>query len=184
MSDVTRILDQMARGDLQAADELAPLVYDELRALAERKLASEKPGQTLQATALVHEAYVRLVGTDADKRWENRGHFIAAAAEAMRRILVDVARRKLTIRHGGRTNRLPEFPDVAAPDTTPEQTVAIDELLDRFADEHARQAEVAKMRLFLDMTLVEISQVMGYSADTAEADWAYGQSLVETRVAK
>ena len=177
MSEVTRILDEIERGDAAAKEQLLPLVYGELRRLASVKLASEKPGQTLQATGLVHEAYLRLVGSD--QSWENRSHFFAAAAEAMRRILVDIARRKKTLKHGGQWKREPEFRDLAGPGQTPEETIAIGELLDRIASDNSRQAEVAKMRLFLDMSLVEISQVMGYSADTAESDWAYARAWLK-----
>ena len=184
MSDVTRILSQIEQGDPSAADELLPLVYQELRALAQQKLADEKPGQTLQATALVHEAYLRLVGKDNQQSWENRGHFFAAAAEAMRRILVDIARRKMTVRHGGQSKREHEFRDLAGPGQTAEETIAINELLERFASDNPRQAQVAKMRLFLDMTLVEISHVVGYSADTAEADWAYARAWLKRELRK
>lgn len=179
MTDVTEILSQIEQGDPSAAEQLLPLVYEEIRALAQQKLANERPGQTLQATALVHEAYLRLVGKDNDQRWENRGHFFAAAAEAMRRILVDIARRKMTVRHGGQWKREPEIRDIAGPGQTPEQTITIDELLGQLAIKHPRQAQVAKLRLFLDMTLVEIAQVMGYSADTAEADWAYARAWLK-----
>lgn len=184
MSDVTQILSAIDQGDTHASEKLLPLVYDELRNLAAAKLAHEKPGQTLQATALVHEAYLRLVGNDNRQSWKNRGHFFRAAAEAMRRILVDAARRKLTVRHGGQWNREHRLPDLPVPGQSPEETVAIDELLEKLADKHARQAHVAKMRLFLDMTLVEISQVLGYSADTAEADWAYARAWLKRELRK
>ena len=182
MSQVTRILEEIERGDAAASEQLLPLVYEELRRLAFAKLANEKPGQTLQATGLVHEAYLRLVGSD--QSWENRSHFFAAAAEAMRRILVDVARRKKTLKHGGQWKREPELRDLAGPGQTPEETIAIGELLDRMASDNPRQAEVAKMRLFLDMSLVEISQVMGYSADTAESDWAYARAWLQRELRK
>jgi RNA polymerase sigma factor (TIGR02999 family) len=179
MSDVTRILSRIQQGDSEAAERLLPLVYDELRALARKKLAREEPGQTLQATALVHEAYLRLVGKNNDQSWENRGHFLAAAAEAMRRILVDIARRKMTVKHGGRWTRENGVRDFAGPGQTPEETIAIDELLERLASGNPRQAEVAKMRLFLGMTLAEISQAMGFSPDTAESDWAYARAWLK-----
>ncbi len=179
MADVTQILSQIEQGDPSAADELLPFVYEELRKLAAAKLVNEKPGQTLQATALVHEAYLRLVGKGSHQSWKNRGHFFAAAAEAMRRILVDTARRKMAVKHGGQWTREPGVWDIAGPGQTPEETIAINELLERFASDNPRQAQVAKMRLFLDMTLVEISQVIGYSADTAEADWAYGRAWLK-----
>ena len=179
MTDVTQILSQIEHGDPSAADQLLPLVYDELRKLAAAKLANEKPGQTLQGTALVHEAYLRLVGKGSHQTWKSRGHIFAAAAESMRRILVDIARRKMAVNHGGQWTREHEFGDIAGPGQTPEETIAINELLERFASDNPRQARVAKMRLFLDMTLVEISQVIGYSADTAEADWAYGRAWLK-----
>ena len=128
---------------------------------------------------MVHEAYLRLVGPDGEQSWDGRGHFYAAAAEAMRRVLVDNARRKMALRHGGRWQRQPEFEDLPAPGETPEQTVAINELLEKLAVKHPRQADVAKMRLFLQMTFREISEVMGFSADTAESDWAYARAWLK-----
>jgi RNA polymerase sigma factor (TIGR02999 family) len=179
MSHVTRILSQIESGDPSAAEKLLPLVYDELRKLAAGKLAQEKPGQTLQATALVHEAYLKLVGTEAPRDFANRRHFFSAAAEAMRQILVDQARRKLTVRHGGQWQRLPELPEVPTDDQSPEQTVLIHQLLDQFAVQNRRPAEVAKLRLFLHMTLREIAEILGVSADTAEADWAYARAWIQ-----
>jgi RNA polymerase sigma factor (sigma-70 family) len=208
MSDVTRILSQIEQGDPQAAEQLLPLVYEELRRLAAVKLALEKPGQTLQATALVHEAYLRLFdkeprteepknqpgtgdghphpgllpeGEGVTQRWDSRGHFFAAAAEAMRRILVEQARRKLTVRHGGEWHRVSNLRDVAVMDQEAEQTVIIHELLDGLAATHARPAEVAKMRLFLQMTFAEIAEVLGLSADTAESDWAFARAWLKRK---
>src|SRR5688572_17195648 len=179
MSDVTRILSAIQQGEPQASEQLLPLVYEELRKLAAAKLAQEKPGQTLQATALVHEAYLRLVGKDGTTAFAGRRHFFGAAAEAMRWILVDQARRKLTIRHGGEWHRVSELGDVAAVEQEAEQTVIIHEMLDGLAATHPRPAEVAKMRLFLLMTFVEIAEVLGLSADTAESDWAFARAWLK-----
>jgi RNA polymerase sigma factor (TIGR02999 family) len=179
MGEISRILEQVETGDRFAADQLLPIVYEELRTLAAAKLAKEKPGQTLQATALVHEAYLRLVGQDAAKSFANRQHFFAAAAEAMRRILVDQARRKLTVRHGGARQRTSELNDIIAAGEDTEQTIIIHDLLDRFAPTHPRSYEVAKMRLFLQMTFVEIAEVLGLSADTAESDWAFARAWLK-----
>lgn len=184
MTNVTQLLTEIENGNPVAAEELLPLVYDQLRALARQRLSHEKPGQTLQATALVHEAYLRMVGNDNQQSWESRGHFFAAAAESMRRILVDVARRKMAVRHGGDWKREHELHDLAGPGRNPEETIAINDLLDHLALKHARQAQVAKMRLFLQMKLVEISQVMGYSADTAEADWAYARAWLKRELGR
>lgn len=175
MSDVTRILSQIESGDPSAADKLLPLVYDELRKLAAAKLAREKPGQTLQATALVHEAYLRLMGNTGANSFAHQRHFFAAAAEAMRRILVDQARRKLSVRHGGQWQRVGELTELLGADSDAEQTVAVDELLDQFSGKYSRQAEVAKMRIFMEFTLKEIADVLGVSADTAESDWAFAR---------
>ncbi len=176
MSDVTHILARIESGDPIAADQLLPLVYDELRKLAAAKLAQEKPGQTLQATALVHEAYLRLVGTDNLATFENQRHFFGAAAEAMRRILVDQARRKLSVRHGGGRQRIAEPPDIPDFVQKMDQTLAVDELIDHFAANHPRQAEVAKMRLFLELAFGEIGEVLGMSTDTAENDWKFARA--------
>jgi RNA polymerase sigma factor (TIGR02999 family) len=169
----------MESGDSSSADRLLPLVYEELRWLAAASLASEKPGQTLEATALVHEAYLKLVDGDARKSFANRRHFFASAAEAMRQILVDQARRKLSVRHGGEWHRLPEPPELAGPAQDPAETVAIGEFMMRLGEKHPRPAQFAKMRLFLQMTFAEIAEVLGVSADTAEADWAYARAWLK-----
>lgn len=179
MSHVTRILQQIESGDPVAAERLLPLVYDELRKLATVKLAQEKPGQTLQATALVHEAYLRLVGHDGAAAFANRRHFFAAAAEAMRRILVDQARRKLAVRHGGNWHRVPELKEEPVAEGDAEQTVIIHDLLDHLVTTHPRQVEVAKMRLFLQLTFAEIAEVMSLSEDTAESDWAFSRAWLK-----
>src|SRR5215210_3821023 len=148
MSDVTQILSDLAQGDAQAAAQLLPLVYDELRKLAAARMAEEAAGHTLSATALVHEAYLRLVGPADAARWDNRGHFFAAAAEAMRRILVDHARRKAAARHGGRLGRLALEPDLAATPEPREDLIALNEALDRLAAEDPLKAELVKLRYF------------------------------------
>jgi RNA polymerase sigma factor (TIGR02999 family) len=176
MSDITRILSQIESGDPLAAEQLLPIVYDELRKMAAAQLAQEKPGQTLQATALVHEAYLRLIGKDQVATFENQKHFFGAAAEAMRRILVDQARRKRTVRHGGDRQRIPVLPDAADHEPSVDQTFAVDELIDKLAAQHPRQAEVAKMRLFLELTFVEIAEVLGISVDSAENDWKFARA--------
>ncbi|WP_165250376.1 ECF-type sigma factor [Paludisphaera soli] len=175
MNDVTRILSAIEHGDPHAADRLLPLVYDELRKLAARRLAHEKPGQTLQATALVHDAYLRLVGAD-DPGWDSRGHFFAAAAEAMRRILVDNARRKRTTKHGGghRRRDLDEV-EIAAGEPT-DDLLALDEALARLAAEDPQKAELVKLRYFAGLTIEEAAQALGISAATAKRYWAYARA--------
>ncbi len=177
MSDVTRILSQVAQGDPQAAQQILPLVYDELRNLAAAKLAQEKPGQTLQATALVHEAYLRLVRGDAGQQWDSRGHFFAAAAEAMRRILVDGIRRKQTTKHGGNAVNLgsaTELSDLPAP-CNPVETLAVHELLDGLAAKYPRKAEVVKLRYFLGCSQQETAQILGISEDAVQDDWQFAR---------
>lgn len=179
MTDVSRILQQIESGDTLAADRLLPLVYNELRKLAAARLNQEKPGQTLQATALVHEAYLRLVGHDGTAAFANRQHFFTAAAEAMRRILVDQARRKLAVRHGGEWQRVTELKECPVADGDAEQTVIIHDLLDHLATTHPRQVKVAKMRLFLQLTFVEIAEIMSLSADTPESDWDFARAWLK-----
>jgi RNA polymerase sigma factor (TIGR02999 family) len=163
MSDVTRILSQIEAGDPAAAEQLLPLIYDELRKLAAAKLAQEKPGNTLQATALVHEAWLRLVGPANQNSFDNRGHFFAAAAEAMRRILTDAARRKMTTRHGGEQARSDLPIDAISADSIadPAETLAVHELLDRLAEQHPRKAQVVKLRYFVGCTEAEAAQILG-----------------------
>jgi RNA polymerase sigma factor (TIGR02999 family) len=173
MSEVTRILSALGRGDPQAPAELLPLVYQELRRLAAQKLAGEKPGQTLQPTALVHEAYLRLVGPGEGPGWDSRGHFFAAAAEAMRRILVESARRKRSAKHGGGLRRLDaEDVPLAAPETA-EDLLALDEALDRLAAKEPQKAELVKLRYFAGMTIEEAADALGVSPATAKRHWAY-----------
>jgi RNA polymerase sigma factor (TIGR02999 family) len=176
MSDVTQILSAIERGDPHAAEQLLPLVYDELRKLAAQRLAQEKPGQTLQATALVHEAYLRLVDVDRPQHWAGRGHFFAAAAEAMRRILIDNARRKHRPKHGG--NRRRKAGDVAAPRPAmpPEDLLALDEALDKLAEEEPAKAELVKLRFFAGLTMPEVAEALGISLATAERHWTYART--------
>jgi RNA polymerase sigma factor (TIGR02999 family) len=178
MSDVTRILQQIEQGDPHAAEQLLPLVYDELRKLAAKRMALEKPGQTLQSTALVHEAYLRLVGQAPDQRWDHRGHFFAAAAEAMRRILVDIARRKQSRKHGGGIQTQDVAPEILpGPEAMdPLEVLAVHEALDRLAEKSPRKAELVKLRCFLGCTMPEAAQVLGISLATAEEDWTYAKA--------
>jgi RNA polymerase sigma factor (TIGR02999 family) len=177
MNDVTRILSAVAHGDPTAAEQLLPLVYDELRRLAARRLAREKPGQTLSATALVHEAYLRLVGSQ-DPGWNGRGHFFAAAAEAMRRILVERARRKRRRKHGGSLSRRDSNPDDLADldPRDPLEVLAVHEALDQLAEKAPRKAELVKLRYFLGCTMAEAAQVLGIAQSTAEEDWTYSKA--------
>src|SRR5689334_9133616 len=174
MNDVTRILSAIQDGDPHAADQLLPLVYDKLRQLAAQKLAHEAPGQTLDATALVHEAYLRLVGTDAGPQWDGRGHFFAAAAEAMRRILVENARRKGRLRYGGGRRRV----DLAdQPASTPdEELLALDEALTRLAEEDPVAAQVVAMRHFAGLGHEAIAAALGVTVYQARQKWAYARA--------
>jgi len=176
--DVTRILEALGPGEPHAAPELLPLVYDELRRLAAQKLAREVPGQTLDATALVHEAYLRLVGNDPNKPWSGRGHFFAAAAEAMRRILVENARRKQAAKHGGHVHRLGldqvELADRSP--SSPDKLLALDEALSRLAVEDPAKAELVKLRYFAGLSLEEAADILGISLATAKRRWAFARA--------
>lgn len=174
-SNVTQILNAIQRGDLQAADELLPIVYGELRRLAARRLSREAPGQTLQATALVHEAYIRLVGSH-DPGWENRGHFFAAAAEAMRRILVDRARRKKRLRHGGARERVDLDVAELTVDGPSEDLLALDEALAKLADRDTLDGEAVKLRYFAGLTNEQVAQALGISPRTARRRWRYARA--------
>jgi RNA polymerase sigma factor (TIGR02999 family) len=177
MNEVTRILEAIDQGEPGAADRLLPLVYEELRKLAAARLARERPGQTLQATALVHEAYLRLVDGAAAKPWNGRGHFFGAAAEAMRRILVENARRKGRGRHGGGLGRValdPRCPPAAPPPD--DDLLALDEALDRLAALDPKRAEVVKLRFFAGLTMPEAAGAMGISLATAERYWAFART--------
>ena len=173
MTDVTRILSAIEDGDPKAAEELLPLVYEELRRLAAAKLAQEKPGQTLQATALVHEAYIRLVEVEEAQRWDSRGHFFAAAAEAMRRILVDNARRKRALRHGGGRQRCDMLDADAVVERVSDDWLDLDDALSKLAQLEPQSAELAKLRLFGGMTLEEAAGTLGVSSRTAKRNWTY-----------
>jgi RNA polymerase sigma factor (TIGR02999 family) len=183
MSDVTRLLEAVCQGDPRAGDQLLPLVYGELRRLAAARMAHEKAGHTLQPTALVHEAWLRLAGNQ-NQEWEGRAHFFAAAAEAMRRILIDRARRKRAVRHGGAQQRV-DFDKVNLASPTPDdQLLAMDEALDKLASLHSRQAEPVKLRYFMGMTLKEAAEVLGISTDTAKDDSAHARAWLFREVAK
>ena len=173
MSNVTRLLEAANRGDPQAAEELLPLVYDELRKLAAAKLAHEKPGQTLDATALVHEAYLRLVG---EQQFDGRGHFFAAAAESIRRILVEQARRRKSIKHGGQQERedLKEH-DLAVP-VPDDELLALHEALDLLAEKHPEKAELVKLRYFAGLTADQAAAALGISPSTADRHWQYARA--------
>ena len=175
MKEVTSILDAIQRGDSKAADALLPLVYDELRRLAAQRMAHEAPGQTLQATALVHEAWLRLGGDDQPS-WQNRAHFFAAAAEAMRRILIDKARRKNYLRHGGGAERVNlDGLDLAA-SVDDEQLLALDEALDHLAAHDATKAQVVKLRFFAGLTNEQVARVLGVSEPTVKRHWTYARA--------
>jgi RNA polymerase sigma factor (TIGR02999 family) len=176
MNEVTRILSAIERGDPQASGQLLPLVYEELRKLAARRLAHEKPGQTLQATALVHDAYLRLVDADEAKDWNGRGHFFAAAAEAMRRILVENARRKRAAKHGGDQVRVGlDDLDIAA-EGVPDDLVALDEALTLLAAAEPKAAELVKLRYFAGLTIKQAAEVLGVSPRSADSLWAYARA--------
>ncbi|MFO0841489.1 MAG: ECF-type sigma factor [Gemmataceae bacterium] len=176
MSDVTRILAAVEQGDPQAAEKLLPLVYDELRRLAAQRLAQEAPGQTLQATALVHEAYLRLVGPDPGLQWNSRGHFFGAAAEAMRRILVEAARAKGRLKRGGRGRRVSLVDAPADADVEPLDLLALDEALTALAREDADKAELVKLRYFAGLSLEEAAASQGISLATAKRRWTVARA--------
>jgi RNA polymerase sigma factor (TIGR02999 family) len=175
MDDALRLLNASAQGDPHAADELLPLVYGELRRLAAQKLAQESPGQTLEATALVHEAYLRLVG-DSREAWDNRRHFFAAAAEAMRRILVERARRKRRIRHGGGKKRIDLEEACSLVQQPSQDLLALDEALTRLVAVNPTRAEVVKLRFFGGLTMSEVAQTLDISLPTAERYWAFART--------
>jgi RNA polymerase sigma factor (TIGR02999 family) len=183
MSQVTQILSAIERGEPQAAEQLLPLVYDELRRLAEQKLAHEQPGQTLQATALVHEVYLRLLGGEPSQGWDGRGHFFAAAAEAMRRILIDRARHKLTGKAGGGRRRL-DLDDIelTLEDGDDDRLLALDEALRQLESEDPRKANLVKLRFFAGLTAEQSAAALGVSTSTAEKDWAYARSWLRVAI--
>ncbi len=192
MNVVTQILSAIEQGDSKAAEQLLPLVYDELRKLATQRLAQEKPGQTLQATALVHEAYLRLMvepnreSEGAEPRWDSRGHFFAAAAEAMRRILVNTARRKRRLRHAGQLRKAPlegNEPAISAP-VDAVDLLTLDEALARLEAASPRRARLVKLRYFAGLTLPEVAEILGISQLTAEADWTYAKAWLKREMEK
>ena len=183
MSDVTQILNAIEQGDPQATEKLLPLVYEELRLLAAQKMAQEKPGQTLQATALVHEAYLRLVGSGSND-WNSRGHFFAAAAEAMRRILVDNARRKRSIRHGGRRLKVDLSDASMAVEEPKDDLLALDEALQKLSEEDEKLAELVKLRYFAGLTLEQVAGIMGIGRRTADRYWALGRAWLYQEIAR
>jgi RNA polymerase sigma factor (TIGR02999 family) len=181
MNEVTRILSGIEAGDPHAAEQLLPLVYDELRKLAAQKLAQEKPGQTLEATALVHEAYLRLVGAEKDQRWDSRGHFFAAAAEAMRRILVENARRKKRSKHGGDCQRV-DLDSRISFDPEPEDLVALDRALDQLAIGDAPAAELVKLHFFAGLAIEKAGELLGLSRASAYRLWAYARAWLRAEI--
>jgi RNA polymerase sigma factor (TIGR02999 family) len=182
INEVTRILSAIEQGEPLAAEQLLPLVYDELRKLATQKMAQEKPGQTLDATALVHEAYLRLVDGEKAQHWNSRGHFFAAAAEAMRRILIDLARRHRASKRGGSYERvkLPEL--LARPEQDQLDLLALDEALKKLEEQHPEKAAVVKLRFFAGCTLEKTAEVLGVSRATAQRHWAYARAWLFGRM--
>ena len=176
MTNVTHILSAIEHGDAGAAEQLLPLVYEELRKLAAAKMAQEKPGQTLQATALVHEAYIRLVDTEKAQHWNSRGHFFAAAAEAMRRILINRAREKGRLKHGGDRNRL-DFDglEIAVNDPS-EEVLVLDDILEKLATEDPQSARLLKLRFFAGLTMEQAASALGMSRRTAYRCWAFARA--------
>ena len=183
MADVTQILSQIESGDPSAAEQLLPLVYEELRKLAGAKLTQEKPGQTLQATSLVHEAYIRLVDVEKAQHWDSRGHFFAAAAEAMRRILVDKARKNLRPKHGGELKRvdLKSMAEICV--STNEDLLTLDEALEKLATQDNDSAEIVKLKYFAGLTIPQIAELLGTTSRTVDRRWAYARSWLHQELA-
>jgi RNA polymerase sigma factor (TIGR02999 family) len=184
MSEVTRVLSAIEQGNPQVAEQLLPLVYEELRKLAARKLAQEKPGQTLEATALVHEAYVRLVSLDQAQHWNSRGHFFAAAAEAMRRILVESARRKSRLKHGRGRERVDLDSGCLVSAAPSLDLVALDEALSRLAETEPAKVELVKLRFFAGLTMPEAAAVLNISLATAERYWSFAKAWLYAELAE
>jgi len=183
MTDVTRILNAIEQGDKQATDKLLPLVYEELRLLAAQKLSQERPGQTLQATALVHEAYIRLV-KGADQNWNSRGHFFIAASEAMRRILVENARRKRRLKRGGNQERLPLDESAITSDKQDIDLLALDEALAKFDLDDPEKANLVKLRYFAGLTINQAAEILRISQPTANRYWSYARSWLFREISK
>jgi RNA polymerase sigma factor (TIGR02999 family) len=179
MSEVTHILSAIEQGDPHAAEQLLPLIYDELRRLAAQKLVQEKPGQTLQATALVHEAYIRLVDVELAQQWNSRGHFFAAAAEAMRRILVEKARCKNADKRGGASRRVDVSPDDLAARQRDDKLIALDEALAKLEKEDPQKAKLVKLRYFAGLTIKEAAAALGISTATADRYWSYARAWLQ-----
>ena len=182
MADVTQLLGAAAAGDPQAASDLLPLVYDELRRLAAARIAHEKPGHTLQPTALVHEAYLRLVGAVDEAQWDGRGHFFAAAAEAMRRILVESARRKSRVKHGGELNRVDLGADDVPVRPPPEDILALDDALTKLAAEDPAAARIVELHFFAGLSIEEAADAVGVSRATAYRQWSYARAWLRVEV--
>jgi len=183
MADVTQILSQIEDGDPSAAEQLLPLVYEELRKLAAAKLAQEKPGQTLQATALVHDAYIRLVDVEKAQHWNSRGHFFGAAAEAMRRILINHARDKATAKRGVNWRRV-TLDAIATPNgIDPTDLVAVDDLLEQLVESDAQTGEIAKLRIFAGLTVPQIAEVLNLGRRTVDRRWAFARAWLQTQIA-
>jgi RNA polymerase sigma factor (TIGR02999 family) len=182
MKDATQILSAIEQGDRQAAEQLLPLVYDELRKLAAQRLAQEKPGQTLQATALVHDAYVRLVDVEKAQQWKSRGHFFAAAAEAMRRILVENARKKKRLKRGGGRKRI-ELDDPQLSYTEPvDELIEVDEALEQLSREDPQAARLVELRYFAGLSIADAAELAGFSRSTAYEHWAYARAWLHRRL--
>ncbi len=184
MADVTQVLDAIERGDPHAAEELLPLVYEELRRLAAQKMAQEKPGQTLDATALVHEAYLRLVDGDEARHWNRRGHFFAAAAEAMRRILIDGARRKQADKHGGSRRRVDLAEAEAVPAARPENLLALDEALDRLTHQDPSAGQLVKLCYFAGLSVEQAGEALGISRTSAYRLWTFARAWLRSQLAE
>jgi len=183
MSDVTRILTAIEQGDAKEADKLLPLVYEELRRLASQKMSRESPGQTLQATALVHEAYIRLVGSDA-QNWNGRTHFFAAAAEAMRRILIDNARRKQRLKRGGGQDKVDLADAELLIEAPSDDLVALDEAMEKLADKDKVKADLVKLCYFAGLTLAQAADILGLSQTTAKRHWTYSRAWLYRQINK
>lgn len=185
MSDVTQILSQIEHGDPSAAEQLLPLVYEELRKLAAAKLAHEKPGQTLQPTALVHDAYLRLVDVEKAQHWNSRGHFFGAAAEAMRRILVESARRKKRLRHGGEREHIDiEIADPGVEGESRVDLLALDDALKALASKHSEKAQLVKLRFFAGLTLAEAAEASQLPIATADRHWKFARAWLARELRK
>jgi RNA polymerase sigma factor (TIGR02999 family) len=182
MSEVTRILSAIERADPHVAEQLLPLVYDELRKLAAQRLAQEKPGQTLQATALVHDVYLRLVGTDTAQHWNCRGHFFAAAAEAMRRILIEQARRRHAVKRGGQAGRQDLHESAIAAAEPDQDVLALNDALEQLSNSDPMSANLVKLRFFAGLTMNEAAEALGLSLRSAQGIWAYARSWLHRKM--